>query len=342
MDCVNSFVFVLDPGFRMIMMNRYATAFFGYSAKELLLRPLSMLLAEGEWERIMELARGMRERRGGEAVFRTRSNTKALLRFSLTPYAGERLYGLLFVGRMVRAIDQPRPPDVSNGLVERMLKGFTDPLFIIDGASRVVRECNDSALAVFGFTRDELVGRRLLDHDHASSAGECERERNEAVMARADATYATAGIFQERILFPRKNLPPLPCDLTGVPILGPDGSLDSVIVMLFDRSTEEEHRSQLADLIGRVNALSTELVEATASYSTSTRAQSLSALGFTSRQIEIARLVAFGDASKEIGAKLGIAESTVKNHLTTIFHKLGVTSRMSFMRTLSEQHIRIN
>ena len=45
------------------------------------------------------------------------------------------------------------------------------------------------------------------------------------------------------------------------------------------------------------------------------------------REIEVLRLIAQGKANKEIGAKLGISEGTVKNHLTHIFTKLGAVDR---------------
>jgi len=47
----------------------------------------------------------------------------------------------------------------------------------------------------------------------------------------------------------------------------------------------------------------------------------------SSREIEVLRLIAQGKANKEIGAKLGISEGTVKNHLTHIFTKLGAADR---------------
>ena len=45
------------------------------------------------------------------------------------------------------------------------------------------------------------------------------------------------------------------------------------------------------------------------------------------REIEVLKLLAQGLANKEIAAKLGISEGTVKNHLTNIFTKLGVEDR---------------
>jgi len=47
----------------------------------------------------------------------------------------------------------------------------------------------------------------------------------------------------------------------------------------------------------------------------------------TSRENEILRLVAAGDGNAEIARRLFISEKTVRNHLTSIFEKLGVDSR---------------
>jgi DNA-binding NarL/FixJ family response regulator len=47
----------------------------------------------------------------------------------------------------------------------------------------------------------------------------------------------------------------------------------------------------------------------------------------TSREVEVLRLVAGGDANKQIARKLGITERTVKAHLTSVFSAIGVASR---------------
>ena len=45
------------------------------------------------------------------------------------------------------------------------------------------------------------------------------------------------------------------------------------------------------------------------------------------REVEILRLVASGGRNKEIADHLGISVQTVKNHLTTVMHKLGAPNR---------------
>ncbi|HEX9014112.1 MAG TPA: response regulator transcription factor, partial [Anaerolineaceae bacterium] len=47
------------------------------------------------------------------------------------------------------------------------------------------------------------------------------------------------------------------------------------------------------------------------------------------RELEILRLLASGATNKEIAAQLALAEGTVKNHVTNILGKLGVSDRTS-------------
>ena len=47
----------------------------------------------------------------------------------------------------------------------------------------------------------------------------------------------------------------------------------------------------------------------------------------TEREIEVLRLIAAGNANKEIAAQLDLAEDTVKRHVTNILSKLGANDR---------------
>jgi DNA-binding NarL/FixJ family response regulator len=57
-------------------------------------------------------------------------------------------------------------------------------------------------------------------------------------------------------------------------------------------------------------------------------AQQHSANRLTPRENELARFVSQGLRNKEIAARLGISEGTVKIHLHRVYEKLGVTSRV--------------
>jgi two-component system, NarL family, nitrate/nitrite response regulator NarL len=54
--------------------------------------------------------------------------------------------------------------------------------------------------------------------------------------------------------------------------------------------------------------------------------------GLTPREIKVLALVTRGDSNKKIARELGIAEGTVKTHLTAIFRKLNVHTRTQASR----------
>jgi DNA-binding NarL/FixJ family response regulator len=64
-------------------------------------------------------------------------------------------------------------------------------------------------------------------------------------------------------------------------------------------------------------------------------AQAMAAL--SSREQEVLRLVVAGLANKQIARRLGIAERTVKAHLTNIFGRIGVTDRTQAALWAQEQ-----
>ncbi|MGI8688519.1 MAG: LuxR C-terminal-related transcriptional regulator [Thermomicrobiales bacterium] len=59
----------------------------------------------------------------------------------------------------------------------------------------------------------------------------------------------------------------------------------------------------------------------------------------SAREYEVLRLIAAGLANKEIGRALFISERTVRFHVTSIFTKLGATSRTQAVALATERHL---
>ncbi len=59
----------------------------------------------------------------------------------------------------------------------------------------------------------------------------------------------------------------------------------------------------------------------------------------SSREMEVVRCVALGMRNKEVADKLGVSEATVKNHLTSIYGKLGVSDRLELILYAIHHHL---
>jgi DNA-binding CsgD family transcriptional regulator len=61
--------------------------------------------------------------------------------------------------------------------------------------------------------------------------------------------------------------------------------------------------------------------------------------GLTSREVEVLGLVARGMTSAQVAKELFLSPRTVETHLTSIYHKLGVTSRSAATRFALEHNL---
>jgi len=60
-------------------------------------------------------------------------------------------------------------------------------------------------------------------------------------------------------------------------------------------------------------------------------------VAFTPREREIIRAILSAQSNKAIADSLGISEQSVKNRLTKLYRKLGISSRLELMRTLMKE-----
>ena len=64
--------------------------------------------------------------------------------------------------------------------------------------------------------------------------------------------------------------------------------------------------------------------------------------GLTERHVEVLNLMVRGKSNRDIASLLGLSEGTVKIHLSTIFKRLGVSSRTQAMIVVARRGIRLD
>ncbi len=70
---------------------------------------------------------------------------------------------------------------------------------------------------------------------------------------------------------------------------------------------------------------------------TQSTSETTTSIDLTKREQEVLQAVASGERSKEVAARLGISERTVKAHLASIYNKLGVDSRAAAIAVAAQK-----
>jgi PAS domain S-box-containing protein len=219
----------------------------------------------------------------------------------------------------------------SNNLVIRMLNGSVDPVFLIDPGTRIVRDCNLAATALFGWSREELIGsslRKLYPSEEAFKA----------IGERWPRLESRSGVHEEELLLMGIDGRAISCKLTTLCIYGPKGDAELRVAILRDITKAHIREDTLIRLAARTTELAVELTQLT-KHQIPIGKESLTNLGLTERQAQLARYAAIGMTSKEMAFKLGLSESTVKNHFSAMFRKFGISSRTELIALLSDRHI---
>ena len=106
----------------------------------------------------------------------------------------------------------------------------------------------------------------------------------------------------------------------------------SVATAALERARRVSEAHHLLRLQTRVAGIRDELAAAPARLSTAITE-------LTSRERDVALLAAEGLSNREIGARLHLAEGTVRNYLSTAFEKLGVGRRAELARLTAKARL---
>jgi DNA-binding NarL/FixJ family response regulator len=112
-----------------------------------------------------------------------------------------------------------------------------------------------------------------------------------------------------------------------------NNELEAVVYILVNRYREEESERALAR-IAKENMILARKLLTTLGPPSDAGERIPDAIRLSRRQMEVAELVAQGLSSKEVASRLGLSEVTIRNHLSTLFRKFNVSSRIALANAL--------
>lgn len=115
----------------------------------------------------------------------------------------------------------------SRDLLKMTLASLAEAIFVVDASRRVVLDCNPAAEKMFGYSRDELIGRDVA-RLHGS------KEASKRFGAEAQRAFEGYGYFETRSWMVRKNGESFPTEHFVRPIAFPAAGSSRVVCVIRD------------------------------------------------------------------------------------------------------------
>lgn len=213
---------------------------------------------------------------------------------------------------------------------ERFAKAFRltpVPTLVCSADNRQVVDVNEAFMSITGYISEELIGKSIEDIDFIDSKSACDQ---------LFATLEKSGNLDGQDLKVRKK---------GNEVIDCVVSADTVVIqdapcyLLVMMNITERKRSEL-ELVAAIEEVmqdaswfSQTLIEklANAKSVNSPNQPTIAFTDLTARERDVLGLICEGLADKEIASRLKLAPNTVRNHVATVYSKLGVHSRSAAM-----------
>lgn len=218
--------------------------------------------------------------------------------------------------------------------VDRMMAALNCGVAIRDADLRIIH-VNDQLLGWLGYSRDELVGRPIEVIYPPENLELLDKERK----------AAEAGDLRARLtILRRKNGTVLPVLVLPHPVFDELGTLLGGVSVIVELGTVQTARPAgyapgEEDLRARLERIALEIQSiglATSLHSAPVPFEHPKLAGLSVREKEVLGRLVSGDRVPDIAGALHISSNTVRNHLKSIFRKVGVSGQGELIHRVRE------
>ncbi|WP_339528343.1 helix-turn-helix transcriptional regulator [Pseudomonas mucidolens] len=209
---------------------------------------------------------------------------------------------------------------------ERFAKSFRltpVPTLVCDADNQQVVDVNEAFMNITGYSSEELIGKSIADIDFIDNSDAC---------AQLFALLEKVGSLDSQDLqIRKKGNELLDCVVSADTVILQDTTCYLLVLMdITERKRSElELVTAIEEVMQDASWFSQTLIEKLANAKSVNR-PNLSNVSFTdltARERDVLGLICEGLADKEIASRLKLAPNTVRNHVATVYSKLGVHSR---------------
>lgn len=317
-------VILCTTRWRYVKVNRGFLEMTAYSSDEIIDRPFRELDVLHQAEHRDEALDALREHRTiaqQEALLRVKDGSQKFVIIAGQPIDYEGATCMLFT---FNDLDKRKLAETSlRSSEESFRKAFRlapVPMLICDEDSLRIVEFNDAFATVSGRTDDELGGMTLAE----LCAGPC-RNFPERIMR---ALQAHIGVRDEEIRLRAGNGTEIDCVFSAEPVsIGARARVLCVVQDITERKRSESDLYQAIEAVMQDTSwFSRTIIEKLAQVrQVAGTDRGLDEL--TAREREVLELLCKGHSNTQIAAQLDLSTNTVRNHVATLYSKMGVNRR---------------
>ncbi|SDU90347.1 PAS domain S-box protein [Pseudomonas mucidolens] len=209
---------------------------------------------------------------------------------------------------------------------ERFAKSFRltpVPTLVCDAGNQQVVDVNEAFMNLTGYTTEELIGKSIADIDFVDNGN---------AYAQLFALLEKAGHLDGQDLqIRKKGKEVIDCVVSADTVTLQDTTCYLLVMMdITERKRSElELVTAIEEVMQDASWFSQTLIEKLANAKSVNRPNlpNVSFTDLTARERDVLGLICEGLADKEIASRLKLAPNTVRNHVATVYSKLGVHSR---------------